>query len=457
MGARPTWQPNYVAILELQTEFEVNFEVVIMGKDKKGKKRSTGLTEDILESKNVRPSGRTKQRKDRQGESEDTFVEEKLSRKILEQARKQQDELEAEFGVASGSNKSLKTAQTHLGPPELQNLDADELESDEDDAASVASEQFYENIEVDEEDEQAFEVFMSKDTPARRTLADVIMEKIQDKKTEIESQMSERSTAPQMDERLVEVFKGVGQILAKYRSGKLPKAFKVIPSLSNWEEVLYITEPEGWTAAAMFQATRTFVSNLNVKMAQRFFNLVLLPRVRDDITEYKRLNYHLYMALKKALFKPAAFFKGILLPLCESRTCTLREAIIIGSLISKTSIPVLHSSAAMLKIAEMDYSGANSIFLRHFFDKKYALPYRVIDAVVYHFLRFLSDKRILPVLWHQSLLTFVQRYKEDVSSEQKDALMELCRAQVHDQITPEVRRELSHSKSRDAEIEPMDV
>lgn len=72
MGAIPTWQPNYVAILEPQTEFEVNFYVFIMGKDKKGKKRSTGLTEDILESKSVRPSGRTKQRKDRQGESEDT-------------------------------------------------------------------------------------------------------------------------------------------------------------------------------------------------------------------------------------------------------------------------------------------------------------------------------------------------------------------------------------------------
>ena len=41
----------------------------------------------------------------------------------------------------------------------------------------------------------------------------------------------------------------------------------------------------------------------------------------------------------------------------QARRCTLREAIIIGSLISKTSIPVLHSSAAMLKIAEMDYSG----------------------------------------------------------------------------------------------------
>ncbi|CAH3194277.1 unnamed protein product [Porites evermanni] len=249
----------------------------------------------------------------------------------------------------------------------------------------------------------------------------------------------------------------VGQILAKYRSGKLPKAFKVIPSLANWEDVLYLTEPDNWSAAAMFQATRTFVSNLNVKMAQRFFNLVLLPRVRDDITEYKRLNYHLYMSLKKALFKPAAFFKGVLLPLCESRTCTLREAIIMGSLISKTSIPVLHASAAMLKIAEMDYSGANSIFLRHFFDKKYALPYRVIDAVVYHFLRFLSDQRSLPVLWHQSLLTFVQRYKEDISTEQKDALMELCRVHVHAQITAEVRRELIHSKSREEEGEAMDL
>lgn len=45
-------------------------------------------------------------------------------------------------------------------------------------------------------------------------------------------------------------------------------------------------------------------------MAQRFYNLVLLPRVRDDIAEYKRLNFHLYMALQKALFKPAAWFKG---------------------------------------------------------------------------------------------------------------------------------------------------
>jgi len=43
-----------------------------MGKDKKGKRRTTGLAEDILESKTVKPSGRLKQRRERQGESDDT-------------------------------------------------------------------------------------------------------------------------------------------------------------------------------------------------------------------------------------------------------------------------------------------------------------------------------------------------------------------------------------------------
>jgi essential nuclear protein 1 len=45
--------------------------------------------------------------------------------------------------------------------------------------------------------------------------------------------------------------------------------------------------------------------------------LILLDKVRDDIAENKKLNYHLYMALKKSLYKPGAFFKGILFPLCQ--------------------------------------------------------------------------------------------------------------------------------------------
>ena len=278
------------------------------------------------------------------------------------------------------------------------------------------------------------------------------MEKIRDKETEISTRYSDRASTvipSQFDDRVVQVYKSVAVILSKYRAGKLPKAFKVIPSLTNWEEVLYLTEPEKWSAASMLQATRIFSSNLSATKAQRFYNLVLLPRVRDDITEYKRLNFHLYMALKKALFKPAAFFKGILIPLCQSGTCTLRESLIISSVIAKTSIPLLHSCAALLKIAEMEYSGANSIFIRTLLDKKYALPYRVIDAVVFHFLRFRQDPRDLPVLWHQCLLTFVQRYKEDISFDQKEALLELLRLKPHHEISGEARREIVHSKCRD--------
>jgi len=291
-----------------------------------------------------------------------------------------------------------------------------------------------------------------------RSLADIIMAKIREKETEIASQMSEAAGGAQhstLDPKVIKVFTQIGQILSKYRSGKLPKAFKIIPTLKNWEEVLYITDPDGWTAAAMFQATRVFVSNLNQRMAQRFFNLVLLPRVRDDIAEFKKLNFHLYMSLKKALFKPAAFFKGILIPLCESGDCTLREAVILSSVLTRTSIPVLHSAAAMLKIAEMPYTGANSIFLRVMLDKKYALPYRVTDALVFHFYRFASDTRDLPVLWHQCLLVFVVRYKEDITSEQKEALLELLRKHKHHSITEDIRREIVYSRSRD-KVAPME-
>lgn len=84
-----------------------------------------------------------------------------------------------------------------------------------------------------------------------------------------------------------------------------------------------MSDPTCWSAAAMYQATRIFTSNLKERMAQRFFNLVLLPRVRDDIAEYKRLNFHLYQALRKALFKPGAFMKGFLLPLCEVKSFLL--------------------------------------------------------------------------------------------------------------------------------------
>ncbi len=84
-----------------------------------------------------------------------------------------------------------------------------------------------------------------------------------------------------------------GEILKRYRSGKLPKPFKILPTLPRFEEILMITKPEEWSPNATFEATRIFVS-AKPAVAQRFFEMVLLEKVREDIYENKVLNVHYF-------------------------------------------------------------------------------------------------------------------------------------------------------------------
>lgn len=65
-----------------------------------------------------------------------------------------------------------------------------------------------------------------------------------------------------------------------------------------------------------------------------------------------------------------------------------------------------------------------------------------------HFSAFATDPRALPVVWHQSLLTFVQRYKAEVTPGDKARLVALCASQRHYAVTPEVLRELAAGPSR---------
>lgn len=271
----------------------------------------------------------------------------------------------------------------------------------------------------------------------------------------------------------------IGLLLSRYKSGKLPKPFKIIPTLPQWEDLLSITRPESWSANACCEATKIFVSS-KPHITQRFLEWVILDRVREDIHETKKLNVHLYKALKKALYKPAAFFKGFLFPLVSGGSCTLREAHIISSVLVRVSIPVLHSAAALLRLTEIaaeqtsvstESAGATNVFIRVLLEKKYALPYKVIDSLVFHFLRFrvlatMSDSTAmngnanlglrdlkLPVLWHQCLLAFAQRYRNDITEDQREALLDLLLAQGHKYIGPEVRRELLEGRGRGVVLE----
>lgn len=92
-----------------------------------------------------------------------------------------------------------------------------------------------------------------------------------------------------MDQKVIDAYRKLGVVLKTYRSGKLPKAFKIIPMVSNWEELLFLTQPHKWSRHAVYEATKLFASNLNAKMAQRFYSLVLLPAVRENIAKFKKL------------------------------------------------------------------------------------------------------------------------------------------------------------------------
>eukprot|EP01112_Ceratiomyxa_fruticulosa_P016326 TRINITY_DN4915_c0_g1_i1.p1 TRINITY_DN4915_c0_g1~~TRINITY_DN4915_c0_g1_i1.p1 ORF type:complete len:504 (+),score=136.60 TRINITY_DN4915_c0_g1_i1:183-1694(+) len=449
------------------------------------KNRHNPLYFDIQEGKTdeTRIRKRFREEKPATQAQEKSYIDSNTSKKILKQARAQLDEEEEEDEVEVSENEDIvndseegeeeeregeedgealdgdgdvnfdlegEEEGDEERPDEAGNEDEDEeideeheriyfgSDSEKDETESVLdeTESVYagREVEVSEEDERALAMFMNPNPqPRRLTIADLIMEKIREKE-EMDRIIAENGGVlppPKIKPQVRAVYRRLANLLKTYTSGKIPRAFKIIPTFKDWEEVLYITRPEEWTPQATREATKIFVMGLNTKMAQRFFSVVLYPKVREDIAENKRLNFHYFLALKKALYRPAAFFKGILLPMCESGDCTLREAVIIGSVLKRNSIPVLHSSVAILKIAEMRYSGTNSYFLRVLLDKKYALPYRVIDSLVDHFMRFLHDTRNLPVVWHQALLAFAQRYKLDITLDQKERLKPLLRLHSH--------------------------
>ncbi|KAG7360012.1 Bystin-domain containing protein [Nitzschia inconspicua] len=328
----------------------------------------------------------------------DEYLDEKTSRRILEMSQEQdlEEELEEQrrWTQQQRKGKRQQNVAAALDSDEEEDEEVEDIFIDEVEEDYIENDQGYVNVKdgtlgISAEDE-AIVAAMNKNSEGageeRRTLADLILGKIAEKEAR--------------------------------DSGDL------------------------WTPQAMYAATRIFASNLNPKMAQRFYYLVLLDAVRADIYEHKKLNYHYYISLKKAVYKPAAFFKGILLPLCKEE-CTLREAAIVASVLQRVSIPVHHSAVAIHKLAQMtEYNGAASIFIKTLLNKKYALPVPVIGSLVQHFASFINDDRDLPVLWHQALLVFVQRYKNEVKDQARESLRLVMKKHFHHKITPEIRREL---------------
>lgn len=404
-------------------------------RDKAKAERHNPLAEDILEyesSKNLRATPRIKKGKgSKKADEEGGPVPEGISRKVMKIIQEQK----LEDGDTDGFPEEALGEAGEDAEDLVMDVDVDE------DGFVVMPGQ------MSAEEERALSMFMPSASTAKEgtSLADMILQKIQEheSRADREEQVAAQTAAiGALSPKVLQVYRDIGKWLQHYKTGKMPKAFKVIPNLANWEEVLALTKPIDWSPAAMYEAVAIFSSNLDARMAQRFFNLVLLPAVRQNIAQYKKLNFHYYRSLRKALFKPAGFFKGILLPLVQN-DCTLREALILGSVVGKASIPTMHVASTIILLSELTpWYGTTSIVLTALLNKKSALPARAIDSMVMHFASFKQSEEMLPLVWHRCLLVFVQRYKFELNDGHKQQLKEVLRVHTHDAIATEVRREL---------------
>lgn len=74
----------------------------------------------------------------------------------------------------------------------------------------------------------------------------------------------------------------------------------------------------------------------------------------------------------------------------------------------------MHSSVAMLKLAELGVNPTTIIFLKIMIEKRYALPIRVVNALVQFILTAEQIDQTLPVIWFQLVLSTCELYSSTI-------------------------------------------
>ena len=168
--------------------------------------------------------------------------------------------------------------------------------------------------------------------------------------------------------------------------------------MPQWEDLLAITTARVLDCQRLFRGHQESSSPPILILDDDFWSMSSWSSVREDIHETKKLNVHLFNALRKAPYTSPPLFSRVSSFLSSALAlCTLREAHIVSGVLARASIPVLHSAAALMRLTDIaaeqssmltEGGGATNIFIRTLLEKKYALPYKVIDNLVFHFFRF---------------------------------------------------------------------
>ncbi|KAL0949800.1 hypothetical protein HGRIS_009837 [Hohenbuehelia grisea] len=269
------------------------------------------------------PGKRTKSRpaRDDDDENNEIILDPKTSQRIFQLARDQQDELEMPDDDAEDETEA--GGPSTMARPRMPAFDEDE--EDNQDGDDEYPEEVEEIFEIDSGDMQTLDALLPSNATERRTLADIIFSKLEESNQnqnaaviqKVHQDRERPDPALGLNPKVVETYEKVGMILSTYKSGPLPKPFKIIPTLPSWARILALTRPENWSPHACRAATRIFISSMKPPQAQLFLSVVLLDAIREDIQQNKKLNVQYYEALKRSLYKPSAFFKGIIFPMLD--------------------------------------------------------------------------------------------------------------------------------------------
>ncbi len=335
------------------------------------KRRHNPLEDDLVSTGVLKNrDGRPSKRADRKQAEEQAYVDAKSSRKILAMSR----DLIDEEDLQSAENNASAPSAFDFDPSRLDgdsDRDEDEFANEE---AWGDEEDVVEEIEVDAADLETFNRFITptmNDDPLLthgwdRTgdgaeeegpgtnLADLILAKIAEKEAMQGGRQPDYNPVEEdfeLSPKVVEVFtkyvaravlrqparsRGADMLLGldsflpatnlvrcrspskscrKFPTGRISSKSQGRSHGTHRQNLGHTVEDKAnkglhRTPNACYAATRIFVAAKPL-VVQRFMEMVVLERVREDIYEHKKLNVHLFNCLKRGLYKPAGFFKGL--------------------------------------------------------------------------------------------------------------------------------------------------
>lgn len=231
------------------------------------------LAEEYIPSTTFKQKAPKDKRRSKSNNDNEGYVDSKSSRQILELGRELAEEAESETKVQRPPKANPAfDFDTRFG--EDDSLVDTAQYGDEDDTWGDEDEEIVEEVEIDANDLETFNKFIpTDDNPIHwpgteqqssggggTDLAALILDKIaQHEAADPQPHIyggGDPEDAVELPEKVVEVYSKVGMILSRYKSGKLPKPFKILPTIPAWETLVAVTQPDRWTPNSVYAATR---------------------------------------------------------------------------------------------------------------------------------------------------------------------------------------------------------